>query len=204
RQLGRVFVATFLKIAAQQDVLFHRFHVFLEGGDTGLGVIDGVTQTGGGLIHLGINFVVVDQGADGSVPLIDLAADGTEIGRGRGNVVQSLLAGVQDAVRLLHEVRDDQRGLRGDRIVIFQIGGVGGSKGNGDILVPQEALGLDGGYGVLLDDVVGRALEIHEHADFTGRQVGQLNSAPGSPLHTTYALLRASLEADYRSELRPQ
>jgi len=50
RQLGRVFIAAIFKEPPQQEILLHRFHVFLEGDDSYLGMVDGVTQTGGGLV----------------------------------------------------------------------------------------------------------------------------------------------------------
>ncbi len=102
---------------------------------------------------------------------------------------------------LLHEVGNDERRLAGDGVVILYVQGLGGSKGNGNIFVSEEAFGLDGGDGVLLDNVVRRTLEIHQHGDFIGWFVRQLNTAHGAAMHATYTDIRAGVEADYGCEL---
>src|SRR5208337_4277056 len=203
-QVGRILIAAFLEITAQQEVLLQRFHVFLEGSDSYLGMVDRVTQPDSRLVQFCVNLFIVHQSPDGSLTLVDLAANGTQVRGDHGDVIQGLLAGVQNAVGLLHEVGNDQGRFADDRVVVFYVRGLGGTKGDGDIFVPQQALGFDGSHGVLFDDVVRRSLEIHQHGYFTVRLVRQLDPPHAAAVHATHAHVRARVEANYRSELRLQ
>ena len=116
---------------------------------------DRFVQARGGLIQLVVHFLVVDQSSDGALALVDLDADGAEVGGGDGDVAERFLTAVQDGVGFLDEVRDRQGRLAGDGVAVLDTQTQRGAKRYGDKFIAQQALGLDGGYRVLLDDGVG-------------------------------------------------
>jgi hypothetical protein len=64
--------------------------------------------------------------------LVDLDADGAEVGGGNGDVTERFLTAVEDGVGLLDEVRDRQGRLAGDGVAILDIHTLRGAKRYGD------------------------------------------------------------------------
>ena len=61
-----------------------------------------------------------------------------------------------------------------------------------------------GGYGILFDDVVRGALQVHQYSDFVGGIFREVNAAHGAAVHSADADFRAFVQADDSGELRLQ
>ena len=74
-------------------------------------------------------------------------------------------------------------------------------EGDRDVFVAKKPFGFDRSYGVLLDDAVGRLLEIHQHSDFVVRLAGQVDLPNRAGVHAADANFRASIEAHHGGKL---
>ena len=184
--------------------MLHGLHVLLEVGHPGLRLEHRVLHGGRSLLKVAIELLVVHQSSYGSLPAIDLGADRIQIRRRPRGVLDGLLAAIEKAARLLEKVRHFERRLAGDDIAIAHIGFPSGSKRDRQILVAQQALGFDGGHGVLLDDLVRGLAHVHDYRDLFARLVGQHDAAHSSTVDPAHPHIGARIQAHHIVELRFQ
>ena len=69
-------------------------------------------------------------------------------------------------------------------------------------LAAQQALGFDGGDGILFDDFVGRPVEIHDDHDLVVRAMRQQDGSHRATVDPAHAHIAACIQSRHVCELR--
>ena len=85
--------------------------------------------------------------------------------RNLGDIGHRHLALSEKSIGFIQDGRHFERRNTGNRIAILDLRLVRRSKGDGDVLIAQQTLGLDRGYRILLDDLVRVLVQLQDNGD---------------------------------------
>ena len=142
-------------------------------------------------IDVPVQFFIVEQCPHRSLSLINFGGDGLEVLRRHIHILNRALHIVQYLVGFLDQGRNFKRSLASNRIAAVLRRGMIRPERDFDILVTDEAFGLDVRHGIFLDNVASGVLQIHFDGHLLVRTVRQVNAPHRSLMNPANAHFRA-------------